>query len=440
MKILHYTIGFQPDRTGGLVKYATDLIEAESRQGNDVVVLFPGTLGISQKFGIHHERTTSLRIGVECFSITASLPLPLAGGIRNPERFMRKVDEQVYHEFLTRNHIQIIHVHSLMGIHLELFRVANKLGIPIVFTTHDYFGLSTEPNLYLHGKSYDDQNNIAFWEKVAVQAPSVRRDLIYQLPGYHILRNIIKKMPKSKTEQDAEVTNSDQDLNTRLSEELKNLKRYYETMFKCIDYFIFNSEVTRNVFEKNLPFPLTGKVVQVTSKDAVKREIRIPAISTKTSLTIGYIGPSADYKGFFDFVKFANNSQSVNRQFKTYGYAPSLNLDGIEECGRFSRDEVKAVYSSLDVLVVPSRWKETFGLIVTEALTNGVRVFASDNVGAGELLPDFYRFESIEDLQNKFRSETLPKIEVVVPTFSDHVQKIETLYGIMIDGKIGPGF
>ena len=32
MKILHYTIGFAPERTGGLVGYATDLMIEQKRQ------------------------------------------------------------------------------------------------------------------------------------------------------------------------------------------------------------------------------------------------------------------------------------------------------------------------------------------------------------------------------------------------------------------------
>lgn len=33
MKILHYTLGFQPSRTGGLVKYAEDLMNQQVEIG-----------------------------------------------------------------------------------------------------------------------------------------------------------------------------------------------------------------------------------------------------------------------------------------------------------------------------------------------------------------------------------------------------------------------
>ena len=40
------------------------------------------------------------------------------------------------------------------------------------------------------------------------------------------------------------------------------------------------------------------------------------------------------------------------------------------------------VYAEMDLLVVPSIWKETFSLVTLEALSYGVPVLVSDNVGA----------------------------------------------------------
>lgn len=41
MKILHYTLGFQPSRTGGLVKYAEDLMNQQVESGYKVIALYP---------------------------------------------------------------------------------------------------------------------------------------------------------------------------------------------------------------------------------------------------------------------------------------------------------------------------------------------------------------------------------------------------------------
>ena len=53
MKILHYTLGFQPQRTGGLIKYAEDLMLEQMDQGHQVLALYPGNIRLfSKKVGI----------------------------------------------------------------------------------------------------------------------------------------------------------------------------------------------------------------------------------------------------------------------------------------------------------------------------------------------------------------------------------------------------
>ena len=44
------------------------------------------------------------------------------------------------------------------------------------------------------------------------------------------------------------------------------------------------------------------------------------------------------------------------------------------------------VFDQIDLLVVPSIWQETFGFVVLEALSYGVPVVISENVGAKDIL------------------------------------------------------
>ena len=40
MRILHYTLGFQPYRSGGLVRYVSDLMLAQASMGHNVFALY----------------------------------------------------------------------------------------------------------------------------------------------------------------------------------------------------------------------------------------------------------------------------------------------------------------------------------------------------------------------------------------------------------------
>ena len=56
--------------------------------------------------------------------------------------------------------------------------------------------------------------------------------------------------------------------------------------------------------------------------------------------------------------------------------------------GPFAHDELPAVLSSLDVLVVPSVWYENTPFVVLEAFSTGRPVVASDLGGLSELVDD----------------------------------------------------
>ncbi|GAC1342130.1 MAG: hypothetical protein NVSMB18_15620 [Acetobacteraceae bacterium] len=54
----------------------------------------------------------------------------------------------------------------------------------------------------------------------------------------------------------------------------------------------------------------------------------------------------------------------------------------------YGQDELDAFFDGIDVLLFPSQWKESFGLVVAEALARDVWVIASAGGGASELVVD----------------------------------------------------
>ena len=49
MKILHYTLGFPPLRSGGLVTYANDIMQEQINKGHTVYALYPANQFIFSK-------------------------------------------------------------------------------------------------------------------------------------------------------------------------------------------------------------------------------------------------------------------------------------------------------------------------------------------------------------------------------------------------------
>ena len=69
--------------------------------------------------------------------------------------------------------------------------------------------------------------------------------------------------------------------------------------------------------------------------------------------------------------------------------------------GKFTHSAIETVYTSMDIMVVPSLCHETFGLVTLEALSYGVPVLVSDTVGAKDIVKEYdskFVFHSDEEL------------------------------------------
>ena len=67
---------------------------------------------------------------------------------------------------------------------------------------------------------------------------------------------------------------------------------------------------------------------------------------------------------------------------------------------QYRENDMDAVFKGMDVLVMPSICKETFGMIVLEALSYGIPVIISSYVGAKELLEENQGMGIVIEVEN----------------------------------------
>lgn len=146
MHILHYTLGFSPYRSGGLVKYAKDLMQAQMRLGHLVAALYPGGTSLFEKYC--HVHWDKLYNGIRSFEMTNPLPVPLMYGVKNAESATnsQNLDTYSFECLLDDVKPEVFHIHILMGLPLEYLQIVHDRGIRIVYTSHDYFGLCPKVN------------------------------------------------------------------------------------------------------------------------------------------------------------------------------------------------------------------------------------------------------------------------------------------------------
>lgn len=118
-----------------------------------------------------------------------------------------------------------------------------------------------------------------------------------------------------------------------------------------------------------------------------------------------YVGRISEEKGIHIAIKSIENlvnqhkianlgleiigSGDINYNKYLYSLIESLNLTAfVKFKGSISYDEVLMKYRDYDMLLVPSIWEEPFGLIIVEAMSQGLPVIATKTGGISEIIED----------------------------------------------------
>ncbi len=179
----------------------------------------------------------------------------------------------------------------------------------------------------------------------------------------------------------------------------------FKRMYELVDAFHFNSQNTRDVYERYLEIPSKSTVVAITHSGIQDRR-KEKKFKSKI-LQLGFVGSEAPYKGLPILKKVItainNDGLKDNVLLSVYGGKSGVddNLPNVLYKGRFGSDQIEEIYGSMDLLIVPSICYETFSLTALEALQFGVPVAVSNTVGAKDIVSQYspqFVFSSFEEL------------------------------------------
>lgn len=389
MKILHYFLGFPPYRSGGLTKYAFDLMGAQVDDGNEVVALWPGKIIRYGTNPIIKKRKNFF--GIVNYELINPLPISLDEGISQFEVYTSPCNQQIYTSFLLKESPDVIHLHTLMGIHKEFISAAVNLKIKTVYTSHDYFGLCPKVTLFRYDTCCDDDDGCRNCVQCNSKALSLMQIQIMQSPLYRILKDtlFIRKMRshhRSNFIAEERIPNMSNTNVGELAEKYRSLRAYYVEMYETIDLIHFNSTLAESIFKRYIN-PKESVVVSITHKDIMDNRNNPHVDSTK--LRILFLAPAKPYKGF-EVLKNALdelwNKGMKNFELRVFSPVAAASPYMVIKKDGFSHVELSDIFANVDVLIAPSVWYETFGFTVLEALSYGVPVIVSDHVGAMDLV------------------------------------------------------
>lgn len=351
MNILIINSFYYPDMVGGAEHSVKILAEGLKKSGHNVAILCENMKANSAECSI--EEINGVLIYRDNDSITQKCGY--IKRFRNRARAFnnkhcKNLCERIYSEFKP----DIVHTNNLAFISTYVWKYFNEKKIPVIHTSRDYWLLD-------HSCIYNHSNKLV--------------NFFYQ-------------------------------------------KYYRKQSNRYVDIFTAPSQFTKEIFLQNGYFKNSDSRCVVNCVDLDMQEvsaiIRKKSLLEEEHIKFLYVGALGKHKGINNllnaFSKINNDKISLTicgsgeeevavRQF--------CEKDSrIKYLGQLNSKELKEIYITHDVLVVPSVWDEPFGRIVIEGNQYGLPVIGSNKAGIKEIIEathagETYQFDSTDELTVK---------------------------------------
>jgi len=438
MNILFICNGYPPEHTAGTENYTAGIASALAATGHDVTVVCAGDWdrGLGPFNGLRRE----VREGVSVVRLDLNWS---RGSDPNGRLFDNPLTEAQVRVLLGQIRPDIVHLTSCYTLSASVIRAVQAFACPLVITLTDFWFFCPRVTLLRSdGRLCDGQTTA--WECLRCMLGQARA---YQLP--------MRVLPEPVVAAGLTLASRLPLLSRRaglrgLALDMAARKRLLPALLNCADAVIAPSHfLARLATACGLARP-PRVMAYGHNLDWVAR---LPPLGPHQPLRIGYVGRLTPVKGVDVLLKaLLQLPPGAAYQAHLFGdlqqepaYASEL-LDlaagqpKIQFHGRFGRDELAAVYSQVDVLVVPSIWHENNPLVIQEAFAAGLPVVASRLGGMAEFVSDNVSgllFEpgdaaslaaALIDLMNQ--PDLLPRLRGGIPAVRTTAEEVEALSGL----------
>lgn len=339
MKVIIINSLYYPYRFGGAEVSVQMLSEELVRCGNKVKIITLNDKSSNETNFVNGVEVVSLPLDNVYWPFNSEHHKPFEKIIwhlkdQNNGSMIRKVDIEI-----DKFRPDVIHTNNLAGFSAGIWKMVKKKKIPLVHTARDYYLFHPNSTLFKNGNNME----------------------VNSLP--------IKLLSFFK------------------------LKQSYN-----IDVFVGISKFVVNL-HKNYGFSPRAKFKNIYNP--VNKLVRNE--TEKKKLTVGFLGRLTSEKGFDIFIDYAGKfkgemifsaagKSSSSQESKELLKAAKLN--DVEVLGYVPVEEY---LSSVDVLLIPTKWNEPFGRVVAEAALAGVPVYSNLNGGIQEISSFFEWVKPIAD-------------------------------------------
>lgn len=459
-KVLMVVLCFLPESVGGSELYTYHLSKELVRRGHDVVVL----AGL-QDLAI--ERYTMLETSLDGLRVVKIVNSNhYACNFR--DFFIDETVDRLFRDVVRRERPDVVHFQHVAYLSGNLPQVASELGVPSLFTLHDYWYMCFRSHLIRPGLGPCPGPNggayCASCHDPVVLSPSaaprsrwllraVRSRAIAKLnPRRWLSPAVVRRLKaalyrRPPTEGPTEVAADEETVREHVyrmeffkrelgfprfvlspSEHLK--RRYEEAGFPKIAHvplgFYPAVKVPRPRFDGTLKIAYLGNVAPFKGAHVILREVL--RLGNPGRVEVHIFGRSVDDAYY----------AQVNE------LARQLPAEGVVLHGGYRSDkELEEILSAVHLVVFPSLWEENYPLVVRETLLHGVPVIGSRLGGVPEAIEDGVNGFLFDPYCEGDLTEKLERIledpalleritegarNTLVESMSDHVDKIAAMY------------
>lgn len=438
MRVLHISLGWPPYRTGGLVRYCCDLLNAQIAAGYEVAMLWPAGNTFFKQAIIRKVK----RNGIGSYEFYSRNMIPLIFGTKDPSALDCADDTKAFNYVLNDFRPDVVHIHSIQGMSVRLFEEMRSKGIRTVFTTHDYYPICLRCNFInqtgrICGGPSPELCAICNASGLSASKAAIMQSRIYQNVKDSTLFRYIRRTAKSSLEF-KEADNRCMD-KKKIQQYEAALKNNHESI-AMVDIIHANSKLSASYYKKAFPNSQI-EILAITHAGLMGGKAKTK--KRNDSFIIGYVGGANIYKGYRVLLQSLSKlPDTLKWELHFYGTPPSAEeivpkiRSKVKCMGFYKQNEANQVFRGFDVLVVPSIWPETFGFVVVEALSVGTPVICSNQVGASDLVcaENRYAYNDADGLTAALQFATTQNSDAIiqskdfVSSMSLHQKKLERLY------------
>ena len=446
MNIVHITTENPFRAHGGLSTYVRDIIN-EQKDKNNILVVFPGHSKLmKRKLTL---KTYSFE-GVELIEVINPVPATFLEGTRFPEFEIDNpiLNEQLLKKFTSVN-TDLVHFHTFIGFNCTLVKLLSQKKIKTCYTAHDYQPLCNKITLLdfngeictdiQHGKKCSQCNRNALSKRAFAIRNSVLGNYLKSIdPIKGVVKAVMSRLYSKKTVDNIDFSKAEAYQNRR--------NQFVKIFNEHMNMLIVSSSLTHSYFQKLGIFTPSQKILMANrsltdSTDYSKQNLN------RDRKKIGYIGGLRIEKGY-SFLKDAliQYARDKKENIELIIAGPGSKNIVIEneniKVTNVGFCEQNKLFEMFDILIVPSIWPETYGLVLPEALKRGKIVIASANVGSAlELKSDrLYIYSDENDFYKKIETamsvsmDSKVMTEEITELWPKHVDVLNKIYDKLNEG------